>query len=68
MKFCQIRHLDRVAGNFGIGDRREVRMHAIVRESRIPAQMLISNVRPFVEQHQYFFDELWKKAFLQKRG
>lgn len=62
MKFCQIRHLDRVAGNFGIGDRREIRMHAVVRESRVPTQMLISNVRSFVEQHQYFFDELWKKA------
>jgi two-component system, OmpR family, sensor histidine kinase VicK len=62
MKFCQIRHLDRVAGNFGIGDRREIRMHAVVRESRVPTQLLISNVRSFVEQHQYFFDELWKKA------
>jgi hypothetical protein len=62
MKFCQIRHLDRVAGNFGIGDRREIRMHAVVRESRVPPQMLISNVRSFVEQQQYFFDELWKKA------
>jgi two-component system, OmpR family, sensor histidine kinase VicK len=62
MKFCQIRHLDRVAGNFGIGDRKEIRIHAIIRESKIPTQMLISNVRAFVEQQQYFFDELWKKA------
>lgn len=68
MKFCQIRHLDRVAGNFGIADRREIRMHAVVRESRVPTQLLISNARSFVEQHQYFFDELWKKAILQKRG
>ena len=62
MKFCQIRHLDRVAGNFGIADRREIRMHAVIRESRVPTQLLISNARSFVEQHQYFFDELWKKA------
>jgi two-component system, OmpR family, sensor histidine kinase VicK len=62
MKFLELRHLDGAGGNFAIGDRRQIRMHAIVRKGVPPTQMLRSTVRSFVEQQQYVFDELWKKA------
>lgn len=58
----KVRHLDGAVGNFAIGDGREVRMFAILKEGIPPEQILISNVRSFVEQQQYLFDELWKKA------
>ena len=62
MKFLELRHLDGAGGNFAIGDRRQIRMHAIVKEGIPPTQMLRSTIRSFVEQQQYVFDELWKKA------
>ena len=62
MKFTKLRHLDGAGGNFAIGDGREIRMHAIVKEGIPPVQMLISNVKSFVEEEQYVFDELWRRA------
>jgi hypothetical protein len=62
MKFVKLRHVDGAQGNFAIGDRREIRMHAIVKRGVPPTQMLRSTVRSFVEQQQYVFEELWKKA------
>jgi two-component system, OmpR family, sensor histidine kinase VicK len=62
MKFVELRHVDGAQGNFAIGDRREIRMHAIVKKGVPPTQMLRSTVRSFVEQQQYVFEELWKKA------
>lgn len=62
MKFVELRHLDGAQGNFAIGDRRQIRMHAIIKKGVPPTQMLRSTVRSFVEQQQYVFDELWKKA------
>jgi two-component system, OmpR family, sensor histidine kinase VicK len=62
MKFVELRHLDGAQGNFAIGDRRQIRMHAIIKKGVPPTQMLRSTVRSFVEQQQYVFAELWKKA------
>src|SRR5918998_94701 len=62
MKFVELRHVDGAQGNFAFGDRREIRMHAIVKKGVPPMQMLRSTVRSFVEQQQYVFEELWKKA------
>jgi signal transduction histidine kinase len=66
MRFAELRHLDGAQGNFAIGDRREIRMHAVVKKGVPPTQMLRSTVRSYVEQQQYVFDELWKKAIPAK--
>jgi two-component system sensor histidine kinase VicK len=62
MNFVELRHVDGAQGNFAIGDHREIRMHAIVKKGVPPTQMLRSTVWSFVEQQQYVFEELWKRA------
>ena len=62
IKGHEVRHLDGVKGNFAIADRTEYFSVLVQGEGRIPTQALVSNVRSFVEQQQYFFDTLWQKA------
>lgn len=61
MEFAKLRHLE-VKGNFGIGDGVDYRGSATSKPGEPPSQLIISNVRAFVEQQQYFFDMLWNKA------
>ena len=58
----EIRHLEGVKGNFGIADKREYLTTLVQGEAQPPTQALVSNVKSFVEQQQYFFDTLWQKA------
>src|SRR5690242_7169901 len=62
MKIAEIRHLDGVKGNFGVVDGSEYAASATGIESAPPPQLIISTVKSFVEQQQYFFDMLWNKA------
>ena len=62
MKIAEVRHLDEVKGNFGIGDKRVYHGGADTIKSGPPPQLIISTVKSFVEQQQYFFDMLWNKA------
>ena len=62
MKIAEVRHLDEVKGNFGIGDKRVYHGGADTIKSGPPPQLIISTVKSFVEQQQYFFDMLWYKA------
>jgi hypothetical protein len=61
-KIGEIRHLDEVKGNFGIADRKLYHASANNNESAPPPQLIVSTVSAFVDQQQYFFDMLWKKA------
>jgi len=58
----ELRHLEGVKGNFGIADRRECITILLQAEGEPPTRALVTNVRSFVEQQQYFFDTLWQKA------
>ena len=62
MKIGEIRHLDDIKGNFGVGDKRVYQGSATNIQSDVPPQMIISTVKSFVDQQQYFFDMLWYKA------
>jgi two-component system, OmpR family, sensor histidine kinase VicK len=62
MKTCELRHLDEVKGNFGISDGLYYRASAKTKLSSPPPLLICSTLRAFVEQQQYFFDMLWKKA------
>ncbi len=67
-KIGEIRHLDEVKGNFGIADGKLYHASATSQESAPPPQLIVSTVRAFVDQQQYFFDMLWKKAVpIQRR-
>jgi two-component system, OmpR family, sensor histidine kinase VicK len=63
LKNCaEVRHLDEVKGNFGILDRIYYRATPKGKAASPPTLLISSTVRVFVEQQEYFFDMLWKKA------
>ena len=67
MKFSELRHLDGIKGNFGLGDRSDFRASTSIFEGQPPTELIVSTVRFFVEQQQYFFDMLWEKAIPAKQ-
>jgi two-component system sensor histidine kinase VicK len=67
MNFSEVRHLDEIKGNFGILDGTYYRASAKVKASSPPPLLISSTVRAFVEQQEYFFEMLWKKAIPAKQ-
>jgi signal transduction histidine kinase len=62
MKIAELRHLDRIRGNFGISDGRDYRATARMQQGQPPIQAIRSTIKTFVDQQQYFFETLWNKA------
>ena len=62
MKIAEVRHLDGISGNFTIADETDYAGVATTQEAQPITQLLVSNVRAFVQQQQYFFEMLWRKA------
>ena len=62
IKLAEVRHLDGISGNFTIADGTDYAGVATTQEAQPITQLLVSNVRAFVEQQQYFFEMLWRKA------
>jgi hypothetical protein len=67
MKLVELRHLDEVKGNFGMHDGKYYRADVVVIERKLPPYLIVSNVKIFVEQQQYFFDMLWRKTIPAKQ-
>lgn len=67
IKLCELRHLDEIKGNFGIGDGIYYRASVKSTETAPPPLLICSTLRALAEQQQYFFDMLWKKAVPAKR-
>jgi two-component system sensor histidine kinase VicK len=67
MDFGEVRHLDEIKGNFGILDGTYYRASAKAKESSPPPLLISSTVHAFVEQQEYFFEMLWKKAIPAKQ-
>jgi two-component system sensor histidine kinase VicK len=61
-KVAELRHLDRVKGNFAIADGRYYGGSASVKKGESSIELIRSNVKTFVELQQYFFETLWNKA------
>ena len=62
MKIVELRHLGGIKGNFGIADGVEYRASPTSKQEEVPSEYIISTMKSFVEQQQYFFDMLWSKA------
>jgi len=58
----ELRHLDRVKGNFAVFDNKVYLATAIVKESQPIPHVIYSNISTIVEQQQYLFATLWDKA------
>jgi signal transduction histidine kinase len=67
MEYGELRHLGEIKGNFGILDGTYYRASAKAKASSPPPLLVSCTVRAFIEQQQYFFDTLWKKAIPAKR-
>jgi hypothetical protein len=67
MNFAEVRHLDEIKGNFGVLDGIYYRGGARSETSSAPPLLISSTVSAFVEQQQYFFDMLWRKAIPAKQ-
>ncbi|MPZ07455.1 MAG: hypothetical protein GEU26_13750 [Nitrososphaeraceae archaeon] len=67
LKVCELRHLEKVKGNFGIIDGRSYGAGSSAKEGEAPVQLIRSNIRAYVEQQQYFFETLWSKALPAER-
>jgi two-component system sensor histidine kinase VicK len=62
----EVRHLDGIKGNFAVTDFSYAGA-AVVEEAKPLSHQIISTVKLFVQQQQYFFDMLWKKAIPAKQ-
>jgi hypothetical protein len=67
MNIGEVRHLDEIKGNFGVLDSTYYRGSAKSNASAPPPLLISSTGRAFVEQQEYFFDMLWKKAIPAKQ-
>jgi signal transduction histidine kinase len=61
MNYVELRHMDTVKGNMAVSETEYVA--TAVLEGAVPVtQTLYSNVKAFLEQQRYFFENLWSKA------
>ena len=62
LKIAELRHLDGIKGSFVIADGMDYAGVANTEEAQPMTQLMVSNVRAFVEQQKYFFETLWGKS------
>ena len=58
----QLRHLPGIKSNFAIADRTEYMANIVLEKEKPLWQVLVSNVKTFVEGQQSVFDPLWNRA------
>ncbi|HXV46041.1 MAG TPA: hypothetical protein VD736_05150 [Nitrososphaera sp.] len=62
MKIAELRHLSGIRGSFVIADGTDYAGVANTEEAQPITQLIVSNVRAFVEQQKYLFETLWSKS------
>ena len=58
----ELRHLDGIKGNFMISETEYLAPVILFEKGKIASQIICSNVKEILDQHQYMFDTLWSKA------
>jgi phosphatidylserine/phosphatidylglycerophosphate/cardiolipin synthase-like enzyme len=58
----EMRHLDGIKGNFMISESEYLAPIILFEKGKIASQIIYSNQKEIVDQHQYIFDILWNKA------
>jgi two-component system, OmpR family, sensor histidine kinase VicK len=61
MELGEMKHLDGIQGNFGVGETEYLASATLDKEKVVPL-LIYSNVKQFVKQQQYVFQTLWNKA------
>lgn len=62
MKFAEVRHLDKIKGNFSVSDSQWYMTSGKTEQDKLPLRLVYSNVKEIAEQHQYLFETLWARA------
>ena len=57
-----LRHLDGIKGNFMISETEYLAPLILYEKGKVASQVIYSNAEEIVEQQQYIFDTLWRKA------
>jgi two-component system, OmpR family, sensor histidine kinase VicK len=58
----ELRHLDGIKGNFMVSEKEYLAPVILFEKGKIASQIICSNVKEILDQHQYMFDTLWNKA------
>ena len=58
----ELRHLDGIKGNFMLSETEYLAPVILFEKGKIASQIICSNVKEILDQHQYMFDTLWNKA------
>jgi two-component system sensor histidine kinase VicK len=61
MDYVELRHMDNVKGNMAVSETEYVAT-ALLEGSMSVTQTIYSNVKAFLEQQHYFFENLWSRA------
>ncbi len=66
MKIVDLRHLDKLKGNFVLNDQEYVFITLILKKGKVVPHLIYSVIKEAVEQQQYVFDTFWKMAIPAK--
>ncbi len=58
----ELRHLDGIIGNFMVSETEYLAPAILFEKGKIASQIIRSNAKEILDQHQYMFDTLWNKA------
>ena len=58
----EMRHLDGIRGNFMLSESEYLAPIILFEKGKIASQIIYSNQKEVVDQHQYIFDTIWAKA------
>ena len=61
-KLVELRHLDKVRGNFAINESESISISTVIQEASPVPKAIYSDIPEIVLQQQYFFETLWDKA------
>ena len=67
MKTGEFRHMDEIKGNYSVVDEIDYQATAAVTEGEGPIESVLKTAKAFVDQQQFVFDMLWRKAIPSKQ-
>ncbi len=59
MHYVELRHISEIKGNMAVSDTEYVATAKLEGEAKPITQTIYSNVKAIIEQHRYFFENLW---------
>ena len=67
MQYVELRHINNIKGNMAVSETEYVATAKLEGEAKPITQTIYSNVKAIIEQHRYFFENLWINAITAKQ-